>query len=137
MLNEVKLIGRVGKDPEVKRLDNGKCVVKFSVATTEKYTDKSGEKKEVTEWHNCSAWDKLAEIIEKYVKKGKLIYVSGKIQYQEYENKEGSKVKSTNILVNDMKMLEPKNTQPETIRTKQSEFNDKLQTTESDDGLPF
>lgn len=137
MLNEVKLIGRVGKDPEAKRLDNGKCVVKFSIATTEKYTDKSGEKKEVTEWHNCSAWDKIAEIIDKYVKKGKLIYVSGKIQYQEYENKEGAKVKSTNILVNDMKILEPKNTQSETASAKQPEFNDEPKATESDDGLPF
>jgi single-strand DNA-binding protein len=136
MLNEVKLIGRVGKDPEIKRLDNEKCVVKFSVATTEKYTDKSGEKKELTEWHNCSAWGKLAEIIEKYVKKGKLIYVSGKIQYQEYENKEGSKVKSTNILVNDMKMLEPKNTQSEIASAKQPEFNDPTQQSEPDD-LPF
>lgn len=136
MLNEAKLIGRVGKDPEIKRLDNGKCVVKFSVATTEKYTDKSGEKKETTEWHNCSAWDKLAEIIEKYVKKGMLIYVSGKIQYQEYENKEGSKIHATNILVNDMKMLESKKVQSATLENRQSTTDISNNPPEPDD-LPF
>jgi single-strand DNA-binding protein len=136
MLNEAKLIGRVGKDPEVKHLDNGKCVVKFSVATTEKYTDKSGEKKETTEWHNCCAWDKLAEIIEKYVKKGMLIYVSGKIQYREYENKEGSKICATNILVSDMKMLESKKTQSEMPENKQQPPEGPGGTPEPDD-LPF
>lgn len=138
MLNEVKLIGRVGKDPESRHLDSGKTVVSFSIATTERYTDKSGEKKDITQWHNCNAWDKLAEIIEKYVKKGMLIYVSGKIQYREYENKEGVKMRSTDILIYDMKMLESKKESVTTSENKPlpQQSSSELRTI-SDDGLPF
>lgn len=111
MLNKVQLIGRTGKDPEVKHLDSGQVVASFTLATSEKYKDKSGETKEKTEWHNCQAWGKLAEIIEKYLAKGKLIYVEGKIQYREYENKDGQKVRTTDIVLTDMKMLEKRDGQ--------------------------
>lgn len=106
MLNKVQLIGRTGKDPEVKHLDSGSTVASFTLATSEKFKDKSGETKEKTEWHNCQAWGKLAEIIEKYLTKGKLIFVEGKIQYREYENKDGQNVRTTEIVLSDMKMLE-------------------------------
>lgn len=124
MLNKVQLIGRTGKDPEVKHLDSGSTVASFTLATSEKFKDKSDEVKEKTEWHNCQAWGKLAEIIEKYLTKGKLIFVEGKIQYREYENKDGQKVRTTEIVLSDMKMLEkreatqaqsePQNNQPTT-----------------------
>ena len=135
MLNKVQLIGRTGKDPEVKHLDSGQIVASFSLATTEKFKDKSGETKEKTEWHNCQAWGKLGEIIEKYLTKGKLIFVEGKIQYREYENKEGQKVRTTDIVLTDMKMLEKREgqTATESKPTEQPQSN----SAEPDDSLPF
>ena len=135
MLNKVQLIGRTGKDPEVKHLDSGQIVASFSLATTENFKDKSGERKEKTEWHNCQAWGKLGEIIEKYLTKGKLIFVEGKIQYREYENKEGQKVRTTDIVLSDMKMLEKREgqTATESKPTEQPQSN----SAEPDDSLPF
>lgn len=136
MLNKVQLIGRTGKDPEVKHLDGGQIVASFSLATTEKFKDKSGETKEKTEWHNCQAWGKLAEIIEKFLTKGKLIFVEGKIQYREYENKDGQKVRTTDIVLSDMKMLEKRDgqTAPE---SKPVEQPPQSNLSEPGDDLPF
>lgn len=105
MLNETKLIGRVGKDPEINRLQSGSIVAKVTLATTEKYKDKSGEKVEKTEWHSIAAWGKLAEIIEKYVKKGDLVYFGGKLTYRSYEAQNGDKKYFTEIKADTMKML--------------------------------
>ena len=136
MLNKVQLIGRTGKDPEVKHLDSGQIVASFSLATTEKFKDKSGETKEKTEWHNCQAWGKLGEIIEKYLTKGKLIFVEGKIQYREYENKEGQKVRTTDIVLSDMKMLEKREGQTAT-ESKPTEQPRNSDVTSDTDDLPF
>jgi single-strand DNA-binding protein len=79
MINKAILVGRLGKDPESRTIDNGTMVVNFTVATSESYKDKSGEKKEVTDWHNVVLWRGLAEVAAKYLHKGDLVYVEGKI----------------------------------------------------------
>ena len=103
-LNKVQIIGNLGRDPEIKTIPSGQKVASFSLACSEKYTDKQGQKQEKTEWINCKAWGKLAEIIEKYVKKGSQIYVEGKIETQSFE-KDGVKKYKTEIIVNQMLML--------------------------------
>ena len=102
-VNKVSLVGNVGKDPEVRNLDFGK-VAQFSLATSEKYTDKNGDKKEKTEWHNLVLWKGLADVAEKYVKKGTTLYVEGKITSRSYE-KDGDKKYVTEIVVTEMKMI--------------------------------
>lgn len=105
-LNEVRLIGRVGKDPEVRFAQSGTAFANFSLATSEKWTDKNtGEKKELTEWSRCSAFGKLAEIIGEYVKKGSLIYVGGRLRTEEWEDKDGIKRSTTKIIVDQMRLL--------------------------------
>jgi len=109
-LNKVQLIGRLGKDPEVRHLDSGMTVSNFSIATSESYTNKQGEKVEQTEWHNIVAWGKLAEIIEKWVTKGMLIYIEGKLKTRKWE-KDGQTHYATEIFADSMQMLsksEPK-----------------------------
>jgi single-strand DNA-binding protein len=104
MYNKVTLIGRLGKDPEVKTLSTGATVANFSMATTESYKDKNGEKKETTEWHNIVIWNKLADIVKQYVHKGDLIMIEGKITTRSWE-KDGVTRYSTEIVAHEMKML--------------------------------
>ena len=104
MVNKALILGRVGKDPEVRHLENGASVANFSLATTEKYKDKSGEKKEITTWHNIVLWRGLADIAAKYVKKGDLLYIEGKITTRSWE-KDGVTRYTTEIVGNEMKML--------------------------------
>ncbi|MBK9016328.1 MAG: single-stranded DNA-binding protein [Saprospiraceae bacterium] len=108
MLNRVTLIGRLGKDPEVRRLESGAAVAKFTLATSESYKDKDGNKVDTTEWHNVVVWRSLAEIAEKFLKKGMLIYVEGKLTYREYTDKDNVKKFFTEIVANDFRMLERK-----------------------------
>ena len=107
MKNKVTLIGYVGKDPEVKQAGSS-TVAKFTLATSEKFKDKDGNKQEKTQWHNLECWGKLAETVGKFVKKGSKIDVEGKIEYDEYTNKEGIKVKTTKINVRDIVFLDGK-----------------------------
>ena len=109
MINKVILVGRLGKDPEIRSTAGGTSVVKFTVATDERFTDKSGEKQERTEWHNITAWGKLGEICGQYLKKGKLVYIEGSIRTDSWEDKEsGQKRYRTEINAREMKMLERK-----------------------------
>ncbi|MBI1226156.1 MAG: single-stranded DNA-binding protein [Bacteroidetes bacterium] len=108
MLNRVTLIGRLGKDPEVRRLESGAAVAKFSLATSESYKDKDGNKVETTEWHNIIVWRSQAEIAEKFLKKGMLIYVEGKLTYREYTDKDNVKKYFTEIVASNFQMLERK-----------------------------
>lgn len=103
-MNQVNLIGRLGKDPETRNFDNGKSVTTFSLATTEKYTTQSGEKKEVTQWHNCVSWGNAGLTIAKYVKKGHMFAVVGRLSYREWE-KDGVKRLSTDIIVDNFTLL--------------------------------
>ncbi|BAX79504.1 single-stranded DNA-binding protein [Labilibaculum antarcticum] len=104
-VNKVILVGNVGKDPEVKYLDNGVAVCNFSLATSETYNNKNGEKVTQTEWHNIVLWRKLAEIAESYVKKGMQIYVEGQIRTRNWEDKDGIKRYTTEIFGTTMQML--------------------------------
>jgi len=105
MVNKCIFIGRVGRDPESRVTADGTAVVSFSLAVSESWKGKDGNKQERTEWVNCTAWRKLAEIIGQYVHKGSLIYVEGKMQSREYDGKDGTTKKVTEIVLNDMKML--------------------------------
>jgi single-strand DNA-binding protein len=104
-INKVILVGNVGKDPEVRYLENGTPVSKFPLATSETYTNKNGERVTNTEWHNIVLWRGLAEITQKYVKKGGLIYIEGKIRTSSYDDKDGVKRYSTEIVAENMKLL--------------------------------
>ena len=107
-VNRVILVGHLGADPESRYLPSGAAVVNFTVATSEKWTDKeSGEKKEKTEWSRCSAFGKLAEIIVEYCKKGSFVYLEGKLATRQYE-KDGQKHYTTEIRVDRLQMLGPK-----------------------------
>jgi single-strand DNA-binding protein len=104
-LNKVMLIGNVGSEPEIRTTGGGKRVAKFSVATNRSFTDRSGQQQEKTEWHRCTAWDRIAEIIEQYVHKGDRIYVEGSIEYSQTEDEGGKPRYWTDIVVRDMVML--------------------------------
>lgn len=107
--NKVQLIGNLGQNPEVKELNGGKKVAKFSLATNETYRNKAGEKITDTQWHNLVAWGKTAEIIEKYLKKGSEVAVEGKLLNRHYTDKEGVKRYVTEIQVSELLMLGGKN----------------------------
>ncbi len=106
-VNKVILVGYVGKDPEVRYLENGTAMAKFSIATSESYKDKSGNKVDQTEWHNIVMWRQLAELAEKYVRKGKLIYIEGKIKTRTV-GEEGNKKYFTDIVADNMTFLDRK-----------------------------
>lgn len=103
--NSVQLIGRLGKDPEVRTFDSGKKQASFSIATSEVYKNQKGEKVEDTQWHNLVIWGKLADIAGKYLKKGSEIAIEGKLIHRSYETTNGEKKYITEINVNDLVML--------------------------------
>ena len=103
--NKVQLIGNLGNDPEIINLESGKTLAKFSVATNESYKNASGEKVTDTQWHNVVAWGKTAQIIEKYVTKGKEVAIEGKLTSRSYETKEGEKRYVTEVVCNELLML--------------------------------
>jgi single-strand DNA-binding protein len=104
-INKVILIGRLGKDPEVKYTPSGAPVAKFSLATDEVFKDRSGEQQKRTEWHNIVAWNKLAEICGEYLTKGKQVYIEGSIRSRQWEDQAGNKRTAYEIVARDMKML--------------------------------
>ncbi|MEO8590219.1 MAG: single-stranded DNA-binding protein [Flavobacteriales bacterium] len=106
-VNKVILIGNLGADPEVRHLQNGASVANFRIATTETYKDKNtGEKREQTEWHNIVAWRGLAEITEKYVRKGSKVYVEGKLRTRKWQDKDGNDRYTVEIHADEMNMLD-------------------------------
>jgi single-strand DNA-binding protein len=105
-VNKVILIGNLGKDPEVKVTPSGTPVAKFTLATNERYKDKSGQWQDRTEWHNLVAWQRTAEIIGEYVKKGSKVYIEGRLQTSSWDDKStGEKKYRTEIIVNDLVLL--------------------------------
>ena len=108
MVNKAILIGRLGKDPEVRYTPDGAMVTNFNLATDEQWKDKNGEKVQKTEWHRIVTFGKLAEICGNYLVKGKLIFVEGRIQTRSWEDKEGVKRYTTEIVANNMQMLDSK-----------------------------
>ncbi len=108
-INKAIIVGNVGKDPEVRSTPDGKAVAGFTVATSESWKDKtSGEKKEQTEWHRVVAFGRLAEIIRDYVKKGSKVYVEGKLKTNKWQDKDGSDRYTTEIIANELQMLDQK-----------------------------
>ena len=103
--NKAQLIGHVGNDPEIKTFDGGKKLAKLSIATNESYKNDKGEKVEETQWHNLVAWGKTADIIEKYVVKGKEIAIEGKLTHRSYEDKNGEKRYVTEVVIDELLML--------------------------------
>ncbi|PZU20148.1 MAG: single-stranded DNA-binding protein [Shinella sp.] len=108
MKNRVQLIGNLGNAAEVKSFESGKKVANFSLATSETYKNEKGEKITDTQWHNCVAWGKTAEIIEKYTEKGTHLAVEGKLAHRNYEDKNGEKRYVTEIVINEIVLLSKK-----------------------------
>jgi single-strand DNA-binding protein len=104
-INKVILVGNLGKDPEVRYTGNQVPVATFSLATTETYKDNNGERRDQTEWHNIVAWRQLAEVAEKFLRKGKQIYVEGKLRTRSYDDKDGNKRYTTEVVADVIQML--------------------------------
>lgn len=105
-VNKVILVGNLGKDPEIRNLENGAAVANFSIATSENYKDrKTGEKVSQTEWHNIVAWRGLAEIAEKYLKKGHKVYIEGKLKTRTWQDQDGNNRYSTEVITDNLTML--------------------------------
>jgi single-strand DNA-binding protein len=104
-INKVILVGNVGKDPEIRHLDSGVAVANFPLATSESYTAKNGDKVTTTEWHNIVLWRGLADVAEKYVTKGRQLYIEGRIKTRSYDDKDGNKRYITEIVADVMQML--------------------------------
>lgn len=136
-LNKVMLIGRLGKDPEVKFTSSGTAVCNFSLATSETFKDKSREKQEKTEWHNVQLWQKLAEIAGEYLVKGSLVFIEGRLQTRKWQDREGNDRYTTEIVGERMQMLGSKGDSGRTDRTaSQSAASDNSSMPEDDD-IPF
>ena len=104
-VNKVILIGNLGSDPEVRYLEGGSTVARFNIATSESYTNKSGERVEQTEWHRIELWDRLAQIAEKYLRKGNSVYIEGRIRSENWTDKEGQQRTGITIRANTMTLL--------------------------------
>ncbi len=107
-LNKVLLIGHLGRDPEIRYTPSGLAITTFSLATTEAYTNKDGNRETKTEWHRLVAFGRLAEICSEYLNKGSMVYVEGKLQTREWEDRDGNKRRTTEIVVSNMQMLDKK-----------------------------
>lgn len=108
MVNKVILIGNIGADPEIRTIDNGVKLARMRLATTERFKGRDGTPQELTEWHNIEAWRGLADVIDRYVRKGDRLYICGSIHYREYDDKDGVRRIATTIRADEMKLLSPK-----------------------------
>lgn len=134
-VNKVILLGNLGKDPEIKYMTNGEAVANIALATTEVWKDKNGEKVEKTEWHRVTFYRKLAEIVGEYCKKGKSIYVEGRLETRKWQDKSGQDRYTTEIIATDMKLLgglskDDYNRRDEQPRNQKESFSD-------DTDIPF
>lgn len=146
-VNKVILIGRLGRDPEVRYLPNGEAVANFSIATSEQWKDKTGAKQEKTEWHNITMYRRLAEIAGDYLKKGQEVYIEGKIQSRKYTGKDGIERVAYEIIASEMKMIGGKGdsnvgeqvqgTENAPQPVKREQATPKPQVDDLDDDVPF
>jgi len=144
-INKVILVGNLGKDPEVRYLEGGTAVANFSIATSESFRDKvSGERKTITEWHNIVVWRGLAEIAEKYLKKGNQVYIEGKLKTRQWQDKDGNNRYITEVIADNLQMLGKKEDNSSSSTDQQPSTNElpltkpdiETDTNEVDD-LPF
>ena len=135
-VNKAILLGNLGKDPEIRRLDDGRAVANFSIATSETYKNKAGERVTNTEWHNVALWSPLAEIAENYLKKGSQVYIEGKISNRSYEDKDGVKKYISEVVGRDITLL---GRAPESSNQNQNNepTSNTSQETPVEDDLPF
>ncbi len=136
-INKVILVGRIGKDPELRYLQTGNVVCNFSVATSENWNDKNtGEKQERTEWHRIVVFGKLGEICGEWLTKGKQVYIEGKLQTREWEDKDKNKRTTTEIIANTMQILGDKTSHTETRQQERQAGDDFYpQSNDDDDGF--
>ena len=131
-VNKVILVGNLGKDPEIRHLEGGASVANFSLATSESYKDKSGQRVEQTEWHNIVVWRGLADVADKYLKKGMTIYLEGKLRSRSWDDKEGKKNYTTEIVGDTFTILSKKEN-----NTSQNKTEDNSIDSKPSDDLPF
>ena len=134
-VNKVILLGNLGKDPEVRRLDDGRGVANFSLATSETYKNKSGEKVTNTEWHNIVLWSPLADIAENYLKKGSQVYIEGRISNRSYEDKDGVKKYISEVVGREITLL-GRAQSSDSMNTQESTTQNNQESSVEDD-LPF
>ena len=139
-VNKVILVGNLGKDPEIRHLENGTAVANFTIATSESYKDKAGARVDQTEWHNIVVWRKLAEIAESYLKKGSQVYLEGKLRTRSWEDQQGNKRYTTEVVADTFTMLgkkevaqNPQNTL-DSLNNPDTSQQNKI---EEEDDLPF
>jgi single-strand DNA-binding protein len=144
MINRVILVGRLGRDPEMRYTGSGTPVVNFSLATNERWSDQNGGRQERTEWHNIVVWSKLAEICNQYLSKGQLVYIEGRLQTREWDDRDGNRRRTTEIVAREMKMLGPRSDEmgmgptgerPGSRPTEPSQPSPEVEIT--DDDIPF
>ncbi|MFO8067968.1 MAG: single-stranded DNA-binding protein [Bacteroidales bacterium] len=135
-VNKVILIGNLGKDPEIRSLESGVKVASFSIATSEVYKNKDGVKNEITEWHNIVLWRGLAELAEKYLIKGSQIYLEGRIRTRQWEDKDGIKRYTTEIIGDNLTFLGKPKDNDSKGTSKSNNENEEI-VPEADDDLPF
>ncbi len=146
-VNKVILIGNLGKDPEIRSLENGTKLARFPLATSESYTDKTtGERRDITDWHNIVVWRGLADVVERYVKKGMKVYVEGKLKTRSWQDESGVTKYSTEVVADNMTMLTSKNestassqpyTQEGTTSKPDTNLSENMMSDSDDDDLPF
>jgi len=136
-VNKVILVGRLGKDPEVRYSNNGNAITNFNLATSRVYKNKQGEKVDETEWHRCVSFGRTAEVCGEYLHKGSLIYVEGRLQTRDWEDKDGNKRWTTEIIIESMKMLGSKNDRGGSSEEKSGNPFDKGPSDIPDDDVPF
>jgi single-strand DNA-binding protein len=136
-VNKVILVGRLGKDPEVKYTQGGAAIARFSLATDEVWKDQSGEKQQKTEWHNIVAWSKLAEICGQYLAKGRLVYIEGRLQTRSWEDKEGNKRTTTEIRADNMVMLGGKTEESRAEKSSAAAIDNAADPEITDSDVPF
>ena len=140
-VNKVMLIGRLGKDPELRYTTNGQPVANFTLATTEVRGSKDTEKQEYTEWHRVVAWGRLAEICGEYLSKGKMVYVEGSLRTRSWDDNQGNKRWTTEIVANQMQILSPAGEKPSEVNKSDAKLPDDFELDDdsfgSDDDVPF
>lgn len=143
-VNKVILVGNLGKDPELRKLESGALLARFSLATSEQYTDKvSGKRIETTEWHDIVTWRGLAEVAEKFLKKGMKVYIEGKLKKRAWTDKEGQQRYSVDIVADELTILSKMELKEKTKHSYTSENTNKITSKiedlekQSDDSLPF